>query len=266
MALAKRMQLIDDAAAIAATRSSIMPNQPEGPSSAIAWRRVQAGATLVVSLSLLVVLLLARELIPPVLTFGVVFLVVAAVIWRWATNRWVSVVAAVLTVLAVIGNLPFLIEDLSHPETWGSFGPAALTVLAAVTAVGAAVMAFRVAPAEGTRRYAMGAGVLGVALVALTVGLSLAASSDTAAAGDVVVVAEGAEFPEAVQIASGGTWIFLENQDLFRHTFVIEGEDVKVEMPGGKNRRVEVNLPPGEYPFICDVPGHERMEGVLTVQ
>lgn len=243
-----------------------MSNQPEDPSSAIAWRRVQAGATLVVSLSLLAVLVLAQELIPPVLTFGVLFLVAAGVVWRWATNRWVSVGAAVLTVLAVIGNLPFLVQDLLHPETWASFAPAAVTVVAAVTAVGAAVMAFRAAPAEGTRRYAMGAGLLGVALVVLTVGLSLAASSDTVAAGDVTVVAEGVEFPETVQIASGGAWIFLENQDLFRHTFVIEGEDVKVEMPGGKNRRVEVNLPPGEYPFICDVPGHERMDGVLTVR
>ena len=108
--------------------------------------------------------------------------------------------------------------------------------------------------------------VLGAALVVATLGLSFATSSDTAEAGDVTVVAEGAEFPETLEIAAGGAGIFLENKDLLRHTFVIEDQDVKVEMPGGKTRRVEVDLPAGEYRFICDVPGHERMEGTLTVR
>ena len=56
-----------------------------------------------------------------------------------------------------------------------------------------------------------------------------------------------------------------QNKDVVRHTFVIEGQDVKQEMPGSTNRRLEINLPAGRYEFKCDVPGHERMEGILEV-
>ncbi len=233
---------------------------------AVTWRRIQSVATAAISLSLLSVLAISRELIPPVLVFGVLYLVVAAVVWRLATNRWASIAGAVLVVLGIAGNAPFLVEDISHPETWGSFAPAAVMLVGAVAAVGAAVMALRAAPAERARSFSMGAAVLGAALVVATIGLSVATSSDTAEAGDVTVVAEGAEFPETLEIAAGGAGILLENKDFLRHTFVIEDHDVKVELPGGKTRRIEVDLPAGEYRFICDVPGHERMEGTLTVR
>jgi len=242
-----------------------MSEEASNSGAVVAWRNVQAAGTLAISLSLLSVLALSQELIPPVLIFGVLYLVIAGAVWRLAQNRWVSIAGAVLVVLGLAGNAPFLIEDLAHPETWGSFGPAAIMVVGAVTAVGAAVMAYRNAPAEGTRSFSMGAAGLGVVLVLATVALSLTASNETAEAGDVSIAADGAEFPESVEVASG-TWLHLENRDLFRHTFVIEDQDVKVEMPGGKDRRVQIDLPAGEYRFICDVPGHERMEGTLTVR
>lgn len=242
-----------------------MSEDAASPASAVAWRNVQAAGTLAISLALLSVIALSQELIPPVLVFGVLYLVIAVAVWRLSQNRWVSIAGAVLVVLGLAGNAPFLMEDLAHPETWGSFAPAAIMVVGAVTAVGAAVMAYRNAPPEGTRSFSMGAAGLGVVLVLATVALSLTASSDSAEAGDVPVVSEGAEFPEAVEVASGA-WLHLENNDLFRHTFVVEGQDVKVEMPGGKDRRVQIDLPPGEYRFLCDVPGHERMEGTLTVR
>lgn len=245
--------------------SSLSSAQPsEAP--AIVWRRIQAAATAAISLSLLSVLALSQELIPPVLVFGVLYLAVAAVVWRLVTSRWASIAGAVLVALGIAGNAPFLIEDISHPETWGSFAPAAVMLVGAVAAVGAAVMALRAAPVERARSFSMGALVLGAALVVATIGLSVATSSDTVEAGDVAVVADGAEFPETLEIAAGGAGIYLENKDLLRHTFVIEDQDVKVELPGGKTRRVEVDLPAGEYRFLCDVPGHERMEGTLTVR
>jgi azurin len=59
----------------------------------------------------------------------------------------------------------------------------------------------------------------------------------------------------------------VENKDAFYHTFVIEGHDVKLSLPASKARRVEANLKPGTYTFLCDVPGHEEvMRGTLTVQ
>lgn len=242
-----------------------MSEEVATPGSAVAWRRVQAAGTLAISLALLSVLALSQELIPPVLIFGVLYLVIATAVWRLSGNRWVSIGGAVLVIVGLAGNAPFLMEDLAHPETWGSFGPAAIMIVGAVTALGAAVMAYRSAPAEGIRSFSMATASLGVVLVVATVALSLTASSDSAEAGDVSVVSEGAEFPETVDVASG-TWLHLVNKDLLRHTFVVEDQDVKVEMPGGKDRRVQIDLPAGEYRFICDVPGHERMEGTLTVR
>ena len=58
----------------------------------------------------------------------------------------------------------------------------------------------------------------------------------------------------------------MTNRDQIRHTFVIEGTNVRLEVPASKERRVQVELAAGEYRFLCDVVGHERMEGVLTVQ
>ena len=72
---------------------------------------------------------------------------------------------------------------------------------------------------------------------------------------------------EEVLAASAGLIGFhVANRDQIRHTFVIEGTNVKLEVPASKERRVEVELAAGEYRFFCDVPGHERMEGVLTVR
>jgi azurin len=52
-----------------------------------------------------------------------------------------------------------------------------------------------------------------------------------------------------------------------RHTFVIDGQGAKRELPGNATRRVEVPLAAGTYPYFCDVPGHEEiMKGTLTVR
>lgn len=74
------------------------------------------------------------------------------------------------------------------------------------------------------------------------------------------------EFPETLTATAGSVGFVVENKDASRHTFVIEGRDVKLEGPSSKTRRVEANLPSGTYKFLCDVPGHENMTGTLTVR
>jgi hypothetical protein len=64
----------------------------------------------------------------------------------------------------------------------------------------------------------------------------------------------------------GEVSLFIENRDRIRHTFVIEAQDVKQELPAARDRRLHLDLAAGEYTFICDVPGHERMEGTLVVR
>jgi len=177
---------------------------------------VQVLATAVIGLAPVSVLALSGELIPPVLIFGVLYLVVAAVVWRFTGKRWVSVVGAVLAALGIAGNAPFLIEDLSHPDSWASFGPVAVMLVGAVAAVGAAVMGLLRAAESQARSFSMGAAALGAALVVATIGLSLASTSDSAEAGDVTLIAEKAEFPETFEIGAGGAGILLRNKNLLR--------------------------------------------------
>ena len=52
------------------------------------------------------------------------------------------------------------------------------------------------------------------------------------------------------------------------HSFVVEGQAVDSgQLPGGGAATVIINLPPGTYTYICDVPGHKElgMVGTLTV-
>jgi len=52
------------------------------------------------------------------------------------------------------------------------------------------------------------------------------------------------------------------------HSFVVEGQSVDSgQLPGGGTATVIINLPPGTYTYICDVPGHKElgMVGTLTV-
>ena len=230
-----------------------------------AWRRIQAASLLVVGLSLYSVIVLAMELIPPLVIFGTLFVAMGALVWVKATNRWISIVTAALALLALAGNAPFLIEDVAHPETWAGFIPGAISILAGLSAVAACAMSFRPTRAE-PRTYASSVAGLGVSLIVLSLVISFTASSDTAEAGDITVVAEDVYFPETLEAPAGRVAFFLENRDVFRHTFVIEGHEVKAEMPGSKDRRLETELAAGEYRYICDVPGHERMAGTLTVR
>lgn len=102
----------------------------------------------------------------------------------------------------------------------------------------------------------------GVAAVAMAAG----SDSDVAQSGDVTVDAKDIEFaPERVTVASGGG-VLVDNQDLVRHTFTVEDQDIDLGIPTNRARRVDIDLPAGTYEFFCDVPGHDDMKGTLVVE
>ncbi len=230
------------------------------------WARVAAGAFAVMAVTFLGIMLITLEVIPIVLVFAAIFGMLAYAVWRWHTRRWVLVLAAALAVLAVLGNLPFILSDLLHPETIAGFAPTAIILLAALLATAAAVAAL--ARVDGTLRRPVVGAVAGLAVV--LVGVSAVATfgleDDEQQPGDIVVIAEDVEFPEMVTASAGAVAFYVDNKDIFRHTFLIEGQDVKQELPGATARRVAVTLAAGSYRIYCDVPGHEKMEGTLAVR
>lgn len=227
---------------------------------------LEAAGLLIVSLSLFSITVMAMEVIPPVIIFGTLYLLLAVAVWQLAANRWVAGVAAGLAVLGLIANLPFLMEDLAHPASFGGFVPSAVSVVAALVVVIAAIASYRGMSVDLVQPLARGAIATGGALVLLSTVLLVTGANDEAQTGDAVVVAEKHHFPNTISAPAGRSGIVVENKDLFRHTFVLTGRDVKLEVPAMKTRRIAVDLPAGLYPYICDVPGHEAMAGVLTVQ
>lgn len=89
------------------------------------------------------------------------------------------------------------------------------------------------------------------------------------ATADIHLVSENVAFSEiALTAPAGEVTVVLENKDLFWHTFTIEELGVDLRVPLGAKLPVTFEAPPGEYQFICDIPGHPEagMVGYLTVE
>lgn len=83
------------------------------------------------------------------------------------------------------------------------------------------------------------------------------------------LVAENVAFDQAELSASAGSiTVSLENRDLFWHTFTIEELGVDLRVPVSAEMTVTFDAAPGEYTFICAIPGHPEagMEGTLLVE
>jgi plastocyanin len=107
-------------------------------------------------------------------------------------------------------------------------------------------------------------GVL-VTSVAISAFAAVSVDDDVMAEGDVLVVAERAEFDPTELAVSSTSGVFIDNRDPVRHTFTVDALDVSVELPAGSARRIELDAPPGAYRFVCSVAGHESMTGTLVV-
>jgi plastocyanin len=229
------------------------------------WNRLLTWALIALAMTFIAIMAINAVIIPPLVVFALLFAGLAFAHQRWP-KRWLYIVIALLAAVSLIANLPFILEDYLHPETFSTFVPtiaATLAVLVAVVAALALAFGWDAAPA---RSIGLGAAALAGAFLVLSLAMTATAGDDEAEDGDVLVLAENVEYPERLEASGGTVALFIENRDRIRHTFVIESADVKQELPAARNRRVEVELAAGEYTFICDVPGHERMEGTLVVQ
>lgn len=195
---------------------------------------------------------------------AVVYLLLgSAILWR--APRWLLIVGAAVPLLHIVTSAPFMIPGFSHPETPASFLPEVFAVIAVLTIVSGAIIGLRGSERRSRRPIAvvglLAAGVAVVTSVAAAAGVSSAARQ----AGDVPVAAANTDYPAQIQVDRGGA-LWVENQDPFRHTFVVDGAGVRAEVPGTAAVRVDADLAPGTYTFFCDVPGHEDvMRGTLHV-
>jgi hypothetical protein len=220
-----------------------------------AW---SAGAVVIVD----VVFLALIQLLAHPLTVFAAFMVVGIALLpaRPRIGMWLLILSS-LVAMADVGSA---IPHLAHPTSGIDFLHAVVGVFGRLLVLGAAVAWWRHAGAATARRIGTGAvGLLGAAIV-LAAGASLLSSGQAAAPMDAIAAIEEAVFEDAV-VASGGT-LFVDNRDLFRHTYTVEGTDIDVHLDARQGERIDVDLAPGVYDVICVIPHHDFMGATLEVQ
>jgi hypothetical protein len=231
--------------------------------SGVGWMGVLVGSTALVAAVDLGFLALVGELIPP-LVAGAALSVVGVLVVRRAQVAGV-VILALTNLLMLIGAAPFAVDHLAHPDSGIDWIHAVVGMGGRIIALVAAVAVWRSVSESSARMVSVvGIGLLGVVTL---VGLTATAltSGDDRQPGDVLLDITATEFPERIEVSSGDV-LFIDNRHMFRHTFTVEGTDIDVALPALQGVRVAIDLPPGVYEVLCDVPGHEAMTGQLIVR
>ena len=107
-----------------------------------------------------------------------------------------------------------------------------------------------------------------LAIVGITA-VGLTSDRNEAQPGDIEVDLADTRFdPDELRVPAGPAAFFVDNRDLFWHTFTIEGTYVDVRVASRGTHRIEVDLEPGTYDLVCTIPGHAAagMKGVITVK
>jgi len=228
-----------------------------------AWVKLLAWLTGIIAAVEVIFLGMIATLVPP-LVAGIVLTIVGLVVLRRARRTGIAILG-LTSLLLLLGFLPFAASHLGHPESAIDFSHAVIGTVGRLLAVIAAVGAWRKASPAGARRLAVAA----IGLACLTVAVSsiamLASSGDDAGADDVPTVIADSHFADTITVASGDT-LYVDNTDVFRHTFTVVDTAIDVELPAAVGVRVPIDLPAGVYDVICDIPGHEHMTATLEVQ
>jgi hypothetical protein len=200
----------------------------------------------------------------PVLTvFTVVYAAVGIGLWR-APRRWLRVVAGLVAAAYLVGAAPVFVAHFTHPESPLGFVIDALLLIGLVLVIVGVIRTLRDA---GPRRRPLLVGAGALAITAAVVALTAAAGvdADVRQPDDLALEVAGWVFPDlTVPASTPALWV--DNQDPFHHTLVVEGTDLHAALPASTAVRVPLDLAPGAYTYLCDVPGHEKMRGELVIR
>lgn len=227
------------------------------------WRAVLVTITVLVATVDLVHQVLISQVVPP-LAAGVVLTAVGVALVR-VRPRAGLVFLAVLSGALLVGGAPFAIPHLTHPASGLDFTHAVVGTVGRLLAIVAALAGWRGASEVMARRVATAGASLLAATVTVAGVASLVTTGQRPHDTDLRAEIHDAAFPDSLEVASGDT-AFVDNQDLFRHTFTVVGTEVDVDLPARQGRRVRIGLEPGVYEVVCDIPGHEAMVSTLRVE
>jgi plastocyanin len=233
---------------------------PTTPSIWATFLAVAAGFVAVVDLAFFA---LIREIIPP-LAVGIVLTGVGLTVLR-ARPRTGAVVLGVTSLVMLIGSLPFAVDHFAHPDSGIDWFHAVVGVFGRAGVIIAAVGTWRSASEQAGRRMAVATLGLTALVVVVAVVATVTTSGDDRQDSDVVVAITTTAFPDQLTVQTGDV-LYVDNQHMFRHTFTVEDTDVDVALPAMQGVRIPIDLVPGTYQLVCDVPGHDAMTGQLIVE
>lgn len=241
----------------------------ESPSTGLDWWKVlRISAIEVIVLIGIIMVLFIKGIEPALLVFAIALLVG---LYLLSTQpRTGAIVLAVVGLIFTLANIPFTIQSLTALDSPVEFILNVLFLLAELGVIVAGSNLVRRNEGKGKRgpkRWVVLTSGLLVVLAATSIVIRLGAEQAVAQPGDLALVAQDVEFSEETLSAdSGGIAVFVENKDLFSHTFTIEALDIDLALPGSSKKRIEFSAEAGTYEYKCIVLGHEDMKGTLTVE
>ncbi len=240
----------------------------EVASEGLTHKRVLVWASVAQIVINLLVTVLSGEVIPPLIAVAVL-LAVGLYLLRGKIKVGAAMLG-IVSLLHLITSGPFVVDSLTHPDSFFDFFLGWAMVVSALVAVIVSVPVFkgRSSASSGLKTAVMGVAGLMVALGVLSAFSTLTQDDVAARSGDVLLTAEDAEFsPNTAEGSSGTVAVHIDNKDSFRHNFSIDELDIDTEIPASKGVRVTLgDVSPGSYAFYCAVPGHDDMKGTLVVE
>jgi heme/copper-type cytochrome/quinol oxidase subunit 2 len=208
----------------------------------------------------------------------------ASVVWSGARRRaWFWLAAAILSLLFLAMNVPYITHDIFHPAITSSYLITIVATSGGLAAIIGGVTAF-LEVRRGRPRWthsgragwvtvAVIGVVLGAAATSILAGLASAGGAGIAEAPTVtgVITAEHTMFVETSLHMKDGEvlGLFIINKDDIGHSFDVDSLDIHVELPPASTTAVAIKpTGPGSLEFYCDVPGHRDagMVGTISVE
>jgi plastocyanin len=230
----------------------------------IGWTELLFWSALGVAVALVGGMIAFGEFVPPLLVFAVPFVIGALVIRR--RPRGGAITLAVVGVLTLALNLPFLVPSLGVPASTEDFIMSSVVLILLIVLLVGAIAAIRTS-GSGPAPAARSVGLAAMALIGLAIATAAAArvTHDSAVAqpGDVQIVTSDIEFShEHINVDAGEVTLFVENKDTTLHTFTIDELGVDLQIPSNSAARVTFDIPAGSYEFEC-VPHSDVMKGTI---
>ncbi len=139
--------------------------------------------------------------------------------------------------------------------------------MAAIVANGRATRPVRTGAGRRVLVVAAGAAVVAAAALAAAFGV-LGGRAQPGSTHEVLVAVSNLTYSTRdIRVESGQVTVSLANTDAVSHTFTITTLGVDLEVGPGEASRVTFDARPGQYSFVCTIPGHDTpgMRGVLRV-